>query len=152
MQVVRIYRLNNLSLTRFCRLKQARMDAARVWNECMGTHKEARLDHLTWSNERSLRQAVKGSFALHSQLIQAFVRTFVTTIATTRRLRKEHPEMRSPLRVRKRSSRADTPQRCLDQPPAQPHLAEMVSLGAGSPGSDVQKPAPNFGTGVSLRS
>src|SRR6266567_248137 len=94
MQVVRVYRLNNLSPTHFRRLKQAQMEAARVWNECMETHKEARLDHLTWPNERTLRQAVKGSFALHSQSIQAIVRTFVTTIATTRKLRKEHPEMR----------------------------------------------------------
>jgi putative transposase len=94
MQVVRVYRLNNLSPTHFRRLKQAQMEAARVWNECMETHKESRLDHLTWPNERTLRQAVKGSFALHSQSIQAIVRTFVTTIATTRKLRKEHPEMR----------------------------------------------------------
>src|SRR5215831_9857777 len=94
MQVVRAYRLNNLSPTRFRRLKQAQMEAAHVWNECMETHKEARLDHLNWPNERTLRQAVKGSFALHSQSIQAVVRTFVTTIATTRKLREEYPEMR----------------------------------------------------------
>jgi len=37
---------------------------------------------------------VKGRFALHSQSIQAIVRMFVTNIATTRTLRKEHPEMR----------------------------------------------------------
>ena len=45
-----------------------------------------------------------------------------------------------PLRVRKRSSRADTPLRCLDQPTGQPHRAEMVSLETGHTVAGVQKP------------
>jgi transposase len=44
------------------------------------------------------------------------------------------------LRTGKRSSRAGTPQRCLDQPAVQPHLAEMVSLETGHTAGDVQKP------------
>jgi putative transposase len=60
----------------------------------MQTHNQARLAHRPWPDEHALRQLVKGRFALHSQSIQAIVRMFVTTIATTRKLRQEHPEMR----------------------------------------------------------
>ena len=36
----------------------------------------------------------KGQFALHAQAVQQITRTFLGTIETTRKLRKEHPEMR----------------------------------------------------------
>ncbi|HLZ59764.1 MAG TPA: transposase [Ktedonosporobacter sp.] len=52
--------------------------------------------------------------------------------------------------VRSRSSRADTPQRCLDQPAVQPRIADTASSEAGHTVGDVQKPVPIFGTGVSL--
>jgi putative transposase len=45
-----------------------------------------------------------------------------------------------PLRTRKRSSRADTPQRCLDQLAGQPRIADTVSLETGHTAGDVQKP------------
>src|SRR5215469_15233228 len=35
MKTMRVYRLNNLSPTLFRRLKEAQMEAARVWNVCM---------------------------------------------------------------------------------------------------------------------
>jgi putative transposase len=38
-----------------------------------------------------------------------------------------------PLRTRKRSSRAGTPQRCLSELAAQPHVADVVPLGTGRP-------------------
>jgi putative transposase len=44
--------------------------------------------------------------------------------------------------ARSRSSRADTPQRCLDKPAGQPHLAEMVSPETGHTAGLVEKPAP----------
>ena len=91
MQVVRVNWLTHLSPTRFQRLKAAQMEATRVRNACMQTHTQARLTHLPWPDEHALRQVVKGRFALHSQSIQALVRMFVTTIATTRKLRQEHP-------------------------------------------------------------
>src|SRR5947209_11956717 len=94
MKTIRMYRLVNLSTGQFNRLKAAQMEAAHVWNECMQTHKQARLGQAIWPGEQDLRDLVKGRFALHSQSIQAIVRMFVTNIATTRTLRKEHPEMR----------------------------------------------------------
>src|SRR6266516_3535242 len=94
MKTVRVYQLTHLAPMLFQRLKETQMEAARVWNECMQTHKQARLGHSKWPGEQDLRDRVKGRFALHSQSIQAIVRMFVTNIATTRELRKDHPEMR----------------------------------------------------------
>src|SRR6266487_4776868 len=94
MKTVRVYQLTHLAPMLFQRLKETQMEAARVWNECMQTHKQARLGQAIWPGEQDLRDLVKGRFALHSQSIQAIVRMFVTNIATTRTLRKEHPEMR----------------------------------------------------------
>ncbi len=94
MKTVRVYQLNHLAPKLFQRLKEAQMEAAQVWNECMQMHKQARLGHTRWPGEQDLRDLVRGRFALHSQSIQAIVRMFVTTIATTRELRTEHPEMR----------------------------------------------------------
>ncbi len=94
MKTVRVYQLTHLAPMLFQRLKEAHMEAARVWNACMQTHQQARLGHTTWPGEQDLRDLVRGRYALHSQSIQAVVRTFVTTIATTRELRKKHPSMR----------------------------------------------------------
>ena len=94
MKTIRMYRLDNLSTSQFKRLKAAQMEAAQVWNSCMGAHKQARLDQTKWPGEQDLRDLVKARFALHSQSIQAIVRLFVTTIETTRHLRKEHPQMK----------------------------------------------------------
>ncbi len=60
----------------------------------METHKQARLAHTKWLGEQDLRDLVKRRFALHSQSLQGIVRMFVTTIATTRELRKTHPQMK----------------------------------------------------------
>ena len=78
MKTIRMYRLVNLSTGQFNRLKAAQMEAAHVWNECMQTHKQARLGQAIWPGEQDLRDLVKGRFALHSQSIQAIVRMFVT--------------------------------------------------------------------------
>ncbi|HYA98931.1 MAG TPA: hypothetical protein VED37_01805, partial [Ktedonobacteraceae bacterium] len=93
MKRVRVYQLTHLTPALFQRLKEAQMEAAHVWNECMQTHKLARLGHITWPGEQDLRNRVKGRYALHSQSIQAVVRMFVTNIATARKLRKAHPEL-----------------------------------------------------------
>ncbi len=97
MKTVRVYQLTHLAPMLFQRLKETQMEAARVWNECMQTHKQARLGQSKWPGEQDLRDRVKGRFALHSQSIQAIVRMFVTNIATTRKLRKDHPQMRMSL-------------------------------------------------------
>lgn len=94
MKTVRVYRLTHLSPSLFRRLKEAQMEAARVWNLCMDTHKEARMAHARWPGQRELEQATKGQFALNAQAVQQTVHAFLANIETTRTLRREHPEMR----------------------------------------------------------
>jgi putative transposase len=46
------------------------------------------------------------------------------------------------VRTRKRSSRADTPQRCPGQSAAQPRVSDVVPLGTGHPADVARKPVP----------
>jgi putative transposase len=94
MKTIRIYQLNHLAPRLFRRLKETQMEAAQVWNVCMETHKAARQMHRRWPGRNELQQAPKGRFALHSQSVQMVVHAFLATIATTRELRKTHPQMR----------------------------------------------------------
>jgi putative transposase len=94
MKTMRIYQLNHLAPMLFRRLKEAQMEAAQVWNGCMETHKAARQTHSKWPGRNELQQATKGHFALHSQSVQMVVHAFLANIATTRELRKTHPQMR----------------------------------------------------------
>ncbi|HXX77676.1 MAG TPA: transposase [Ktedonobacteraceae bacterium] len=94
MKTMRVYPLNNLSPTLFLRLKQAQMEAARVWNLCVQAHKAARMAHAPWPERNELQQVTKGRFALHSQSVQRVVHAFLANIEATRTLRKEYPEMR----------------------------------------------------------
>jgi putative transposase len=94
MKTVRIYRLDHLSCSLFRRLKEAQMEAARVWNLCMQTHKQARMDHIRWPDANQLHHLTKSKFALHSQSVQQVTRAFLANIETTRELRKSHPQMK----------------------------------------------------------
>jgi putative transposase len=94
MHTVKIYQLKQLSRTQFQRLREAQMEAARVWNACVQMHLAARLDHTPWPGRSELQKATKGRFALHSQSIQMVVHAFLATIETTKRLRQSHPEMK----------------------------------------------------------
>jgi putative transposase len=93
MQTVHVYQLHP-SPSLFQRLKAAQMEAARVWNLCMETHKQARMTHARWPGRRELEQATKGQFALNAQVVQQIVHAFLANVETTRTLRREHPDMR----------------------------------------------------------
>jgi putative transposase len=93
MKAVRIYRRTYLAPSLFRRLKEAQREAARVWNHCMETHKQARLTHEPWPGQRELEQATKGRFALNAQAVQQLVHAFLANVETTKTLRREHPEM-----------------------------------------------------------
>jgi putative transposase len=75
----------------FQRLKNAQMEAAKVWNRCCELHKEARHNHQTWPGERALQEATKGGqFALNAQAVQMIMHTFLANVETTRKLRRTH--------------------------------------------------------------
>jgi putative transposase len=93
MKTTRVYRLTTLTPSIFRRLKAAQMEAAQVWNVCVEAHRRARMSHARWPHQHDLHHLTKGRFALHSQSVQAVFRAFLGTIETTRKLRREHPEM-----------------------------------------------------------
>ena len=94
MKTIHIYRLDHLSPALFEHLREVQMEAAQVWNLCVSLHKEARMSHTRWPGRNELQQATKGRCALHSQSVQMIVHAFLANIETTRKLRREHPEMR----------------------------------------------------------
>ena len=94
MKTIRVYRLDHLSRSQFSRLKAAQQEAAQVWNLCMETHIQARMAHAKWPGRKELQKSTKGKFALHSQSVQMIVHAFLANVETTRKLRKEHPQMR----------------------------------------------------------
>src|SRR5260370_24334245 len=70
------------------------MEAAKIWNLCCETNKQARMQHAKWSGRNELQKATKGQFAVHSQSVQMVVHAFLANIDTTRELRKTHPQMK----------------------------------------------------------
>jgi putative transposase len=101
MHTVKVYRLDHLSQTMFSRLKAAQMEAARVWNLCMETHKVARQTHTKWPGRNELQGATKGHFALHSQSVQMIVHAFLANVDTTRQLKPANPKMRYPYKTKR---------------------------------------------------
>lgn len=93
MKTVRVYRVKPTPPL-LGQYRAAQQEAAAVWNLCMETHKATRLFHSPWPAQHELHQLTRGRFALHSQSVQAIFRAFLGTIETTKKLRREHPEMK----------------------------------------------------------
>src|SRR6476660_8348069 len=93
MNTVRVYRVKPPPKW-FARLRDAQMEAAKVWNLCVEIHKTARMSHTKWPGRNELQKATKGQFALHSQSVQMVVHAFLATIDTTRKRRQTHPQMK----------------------------------------------------------
>src|SRR5260370_5110064 len=93
MNTVRVYRLQPIQKLFSC-LRDAQMEAAKVWNLCGEIHKQARMSHTKWPGRNELQKATKGQFALHSQSVQMVVHAFLANIDTTRKLRQTHPQMK----------------------------------------------------------
>jgi len=64
METVRIYRLDHLPRVLAARLRDAQMEAARVWTLCRDLHQAARHHQLPWPTRDDLQKATKGRFAL----------------------------------------------------------------------------------------
>jgi len=93
METVHIYRLQP-NKKKFAVLRDAQMEAAKVWNLCGEIHRQARMNHSKWPRRNELQKATKGQFALHSQSVQMVVHAFLANIETTRQLRQSHPQMK----------------------------------------------------------
>ncbi len=93
METVHIYRLQP-NKKMFAVLRDAQMEAAKVWNLCGEIHRQARMNHSKWPGRNELQKATKGQFALHSQSVQMVVHAFLANVDTTRKLRQTHPQMK----------------------------------------------------------
>src|SRR5215472_15370978 len=96
METVHIYPLPTLRKGYAQRLRQARMEAARVWTVCRDLHLAARQAHTRWPTRDDLQQATKGHFALHSQTIQMITHQFLANVDTARELRQTNRKIRYP--------------------------------------------------------
>jgi putative transposase len=96
METVYIYQLSNLSPAVIRRIREALMEAARVWTLCRDMHLCARQNRQPWPTRRDLQKATKGKFALHSQTIQMIYNTFLADVDACRKIRLQNPKMRYP--------------------------------------------------------
>lgn len=101
MKTVRIYRLNNIPQSVQARIREAQMEAARVWNDCCQIHLKARQNRSKWPNRDDLQKATKGRYALHSQMIQIICHAFLANVDATRQLKKNNPKMRYPYKEKR---------------------------------------------------
>jgi putative transposase len=101
METVRIYRLDNLPPSVSHRLREAQMEAARVWNLCREIHREARQQGTRWPNRDDLQKATQGRFALHSQTVQMICHAFLANVETTRQVKKQNLRMRYPYKEKR---------------------------------------------------
>lgn len=93
METVRVISLKNLPKRMRERLREAQLEAGRVYTEAKNLHLAARKSGLPWPGKVELQKATKGRFALHSQTVQMIVHAFLANVETTRKLRRDHPEM-----------------------------------------------------------
>ena len=96
METVHIYPLPTLRKGYARRLREARMEAARVWALCRDLHLAARQAHTRWPTREELQQATKGQFALHSQTVQMVCHQFLANVDTARELRQSNRRIRYP--------------------------------------------------------
>src|SRR5215467_680658 len=96
METVRIYRLAGMRLGYRARLREAQMEAARVWTLCRDIHLSARQQHTRWPDRDELQQATKGQFALHSQTVQMICHQFLANVEAARELRQTNRKIRYP--------------------------------------------------------
>lgn len=93
METVKIIPLGRLSTKLSLYLRDAQMEAARVWNYCCELHKAARSNRARWPNRDDLQRATKGRFKLHSRTVQMIAHQLLDNVETTRKLCREHPGM-----------------------------------------------------------
>ena len=96
METVYIYPLATLRKGYARRLREARMEVARVWTLCRDLHLAARQAHTRWPTRDDLQQATKGLFALHSQTVQMVCQQFLANVDTARELRQTDSKIRYP--------------------------------------------------------
>ena len=102
MQTTKIYRLPYQKRQVFERLKAAQIESAKVWNECMESHKQCRITQTSWLNQTQLQKLTKGKYELHSQSVQMVVQAFLANVDSIKANRRAGiKNMKYPWRTKK---------------------------------------------------
>jgi putative transposase len=102
METAQICPLRGLTKEERQRLRDAQMEAARVWMYCVQRHQQARQAHLHWPRRKQLQQETKdGQYALHSQSIQMVTHQVLANVETIAQLRKTDKRHRYPYRPKR---------------------------------------------------
>lgn len=94
METVKIIPIKNLSRKIANVLRNGQLEGGKVYTEAKNIHLEARKSNQKWPGKIELQKATKGRFALYSQSVQMIAHTLLANIETTKKLRKQHPEMK----------------------------------------------------------
>ena len=85
------------------RQTNARMEAARCWNDMVRLHRYIRQRRWQWPSKNDLQKHFKGKYQLHSQTLQALVDKFIANIEATQTNRKNgDKQARYPWRCKKK--------------------------------------------------
>ena len=96
METVYIYPLATLRRGYTRRLREAQLEAARMWTVCRNLHLASRQQHTRWPRRDDLQQATKGNFTLQSQTVQMVCHQFLANVDTARELRQTNRKIRYP--------------------------------------------------------
>jgi len=90
MESVSIHRPNDIPRAMQATLRDAQMEAGRLWTDIVGVHRKTREDRTPWPTRDTLQKHTKGRYALHSQTVQMICHQLLANVqATTERGRNE---------------------------------------------------------------
>lgn len=93
--MVSILPLNGMSVRLQATLRKAQEETARVWNDLVSLHKNARETGLRWPDRSQLQQQTKGRYVLHSQTVQMVCHQLLANVEATRERRRQEPQSRT---------------------------------------------------------
>ena|GEM_PF-248476 len=95
METLSIVPLKGLSAVLQATLKKAQQEAARVWNDLVTIHRQAREIGQQWPDRSELQRLTKGRYALHSQTVQMVCHQLLANVDATRERRRQEPKSRA---------------------------------------------------------
>jgi putative transposase len=75
-------------------LREAQMEAGRLWTDIVGVHRKAREDQTSWPTRDMLQKQTKGRYKLHSQTVQMICHQLLANVQATSERRRNEPSSR----------------------------------------------------------
>ena len=88
-----IRRLAGLSQTLQSILREGQKEAAKLWNDVVRIHRDARRKGDPWPGRGALQQMTKGKYALHSQTVQMICHQLLANVEATTERKRNDPGM-----------------------------------------------------------